>query len=128
MKVTVTSSGLNELAATLESAADDAVDEGRKVVSKGALNIKKDARRFASGIAHAPAYPYSIGYDTKASGTTVSAEIGPDKDKRQGALGNILEYGTVNNAPFAHLGPALDAEGPRFVAALEKLAVDLLEG
>lgn len=127
MKVSVTSTGINELAVALESAAENAVDEGRKVVSKGALNIKKDARRFASGIAHAPSYPYSIGYDTKVSGTTASAEIGPDKDKRQGALGNILEYGTVKNAPFAHLGPALDIESPKFVAAVEKLGVDLLE-
>lgn len=127
MKVTVTSTGLNELRAVLEGAADDAVDGARKVVAKGALNIKKDARRFASGIAHAPSYPYSIGYDVKVSGTTVSAEIGPDKAKRQGALGNILEYGTVNNAPYAHLGPALDIEGPRFVAAVEKLGADLLE-
>ncbi|MEU4399778.1 hypothetical protein [Micromonospora orduensis] len=127
MKVTVTSDGLNELRAVLESAADDAVDEGRKVVSKGALNIKKDARRFASGIAHAPAYPSAIGYDVRTAGTTVSAEIGPDKAKRQGALGNILEYGTVKNAPYAHLGPALDIESPRFVAAVEQLGVDLLE-
>lgn len=128
MKVTVTSTGMNELALALESAAEDAVDEARKVVARGALNIKRDARRFASGIAHAPSYPYSIGYDTKVSGTTASAEIGPDKAKRQGALGNILEYGTVNNAPYAHLGPALDIEGPKFVAAVEQLGVDLLEG
>ncbi|MGC5019015.1 hypothetical protein [Micromonospora sp. DT47] len=128
MKVTVSSTGINDLKIVLESAAEDAVDEAKKVVSKGALNIKKDARRFASGIRHAPSYPYSIGYDTKVSGSSVSAEIGPDKDKRQGALGNILEYGTVNNAPFAHLGPALDIEGPKFVAAVEQLGVDLLEG
>ncbi|MEV4521474.1 hypothetical protein AB0J77_14695 [Micromonospora tulbaghiae] len=127
MRVTVNSTGLNELAAVLDAAAEDVVDEGRKVVARGAMNIKKDARRFASGIAHAPSYPYSIGYDTKVSGATVSAEIGPDKAKRQGALGNILEYGTVNNAPYAHLGPALDIEGPRFVAAVEKLGADLLE-
>ncbi|GLZ62874.1 hypothetical protein [Micromonospora sp. NBRC 107095] len=127
MKVTVTSSGLNELAVTLESAADDAVPEGRKVVSKGALNIKNDWRRRWSGSPHAPALPYAIGYDIRTAGTLVSAEIGPDKAKRQGALGNLYEFGSVNNAPRPGGAPALAAESPRFVAALEKLAVDLLE-
>ena len=50
----------------------------------------------------------------------VSADIGPDKSKPQGALGNILEYGTVNNAPFAHLGPALDREAPGFTKAISR--------
>lgn len=126
--VTVTSDGLNDLRVALDDARREAVDEARKVVQRGAFNIKRDARRFASGIAHAPAYPYSIGYDTWTTGTTVRAEIGPDKDRRQGALGNILEYGTVNNPPYAHLGPALDIEGPKFVDAVERLGVDALEG
>lgn len=127
MKVTVTSSGLNELAVALESAADDAVDEGRKVVSRGALQIKNDWRRRWSGSPHAPALPYAIGYDVRTAGTRVSAEIGPDKAKRQGALGNLYEFGSVNNAPRPGGAPALAAEEPRYVAALEKLAVDLLE-
>lgn len=127
-RVTVDPGGLNELRVMLADAGREAVAEGRRVVQRGALNIKRDARRLSSGIAHAPAYPYAIGYDTWATGTTVRAEIGPDKDKRQGALGNILEYGTVNNAPIPHLGPALDIEGPKFVAAVEQLGADVLEG
>ncbi|MFG3639087.1 hypothetical protein ACGF3C_02285 [Micromonospora sp. NPDC047762] len=127
MKVTVTSSGLNELAVALESAADDAVDEGRKVVARGAFQIKADWRRRWSGSPHAPALPYAIGYDVRTRGTTVSAEVGPDKAKRQGALGNLYEFGSVNNAPRPGGAPALAAEEPRYVAALENLAADLLE-
>jgi hypothetical protein len=129
VSVTVKAEGLNDLRAVLESAADDAVAEAKKVVSKGALNIKTDAKKFSSGIAHAPAYPRSIGYDTWISGTIARAEIGPDKNKRQGALGNILEYGAPeqNTAPHTHLGPALDIEGPKLVSAVEQLGVDLLE-
>lgn len=120
--------GLGELIDDLRSASDRAVEEFRKVVSKGALNIKNDVKERWSGLAHAPAIPHAISYDTKTTGTTVSAEIGPDKAKRQGALGNFLEYGSVNNAPIPALGPALDAEEPRFAKALEDVAASLLEG
>jgi hypothetical protein len=116
--------GLVKAFVRVQAAAVPAVDG---VVAKGALNIKTDAARRASGIAHAPAYPRSIGYDLFHTPWTSQAKIGPDKDKRQGALGNILEYGTVKNAPVPHLNPALDAEEPRFVKALGDVASGLLE-
>jgi hypothetical protein len=96
------------------------------VVVKGALNIKTDAARRISGLKHAPAYPRSIGFDMYKTLTGPTAIIGPDKDKRQGALGNLLEYGSIKNAPRPHLAPAADAEEPRFAAALETLAVKAL--
>lgn len=101
--------------------------EARKVVAKGALNIKNDARRRVSGLAHAPAYPSSITYDTEQTATGATAEIGPDKGKRQGALGNILEYGTLKNAPRPHMGPAAEAEKPKFEKAMEAAAIEPLE-
>lgn len=94
------------------------------VVAKGALNVKNDAKRRVQagtkgrGKTHVTAYPYSIGYDLGHVLGASSAIIGPDKDKRQGALGNLLEYGSVNNAPIPHLQPALDAEAPKFEAAI----------
>lgn len=114
--------GLEVLAADLGHAADIALTEVRKVVQKGALNIKTEARRRASGLAHAPAYPFSITYDTEINGSRVQGEVGPDKDKRQGALGNILEYGTIKNPPIPHMAPAARAELPRFEKALEDAA------
>ena len=120
--------GLTELIDDLKSARDRVVEETRKVVARGAYNIKKDVKERWSGLAHAPAIPRAVSYDTTVAGTTVSAEIGPDKAKRQGALGNLLEYGSVNNAPIPALGPALDAEEPRFAKALEDVAAGLLEG
>ncbi|QDY06164.1 hypothetical protein FJK98_02460 [Micromonospora sp. HM134] len=120
-------SGDRELAVALNRAQSRSVPEVEKVVAKGSLNIKRDAARRVSGLKHAPAYPAAIGYDLYHGLTTVRSEIGPDKEKRQGALGNILEHGTRNNAPIPHLGPAMDAEEPRYVQALEDLAQDLLE-
>lgn len=115
-----------EVADILVKAAGVAVEEARKVVAKGALNIKQDAQRRISGLAHAPAYPRSITYDSHETRLAAWAEIGPDKNKRQGALGNILEYGTIKNAPHPHMRPAAEAEQPRFGKAMEDLAVKAL--
>lgn len=98
------------------------------VVSKGALNIKNDWRASASGLKHAPQYPNSINYDISASPDGTSAEIGPDKDKPQGPLGNLLEFGSANNAPHLDGQRALDAEAPRFEAAVEDLAEEAMLG
>lgn len=121
-------SDVNRLSAQLQQKGVRIGDEVRAIVEVGARNVKDEARDLISGLAHAPAYPYSIGYDLHAALGLglVSADIGPDKAKPQGALGNILEYGTVNNAPLAHLGPALDREAPGFVRALEDAAGDVL--
>jgi hypothetical protein len=119
--------GFDDLAALLRTASNRAPEEARKVASKGALQIKNDWRRRWSGLAHAPAIPFAIGYDVRSSGGTVEAEIGPDKAKRQGALGNLLEYGSIHNAPIPGGAPALRAEGPKFTKALEDMAVRLLE-
>jgi hypothetical protein len=126
--VGATAHGLTELIEDLRDAGEHVVEETRKVVSKGSLNIKKDVRARWQGIAHAPALPRAVTYDVKVSGTTVTGETGPDKAKRQGALGNLIEYGSQNNAPIPALSPALDAEQPRFLAAMENLAAGLLEG
>lgn len=128
--------GLTELIDDLESASKRAVEEVRKVVSKGALNIKQDWRRRWTGHRFSPVIQYTINYDTKVSGTTVSAEIGPDKSvevgggkfRTPGHLATIYEYGTPRNAPQPGGGPALDAEEPRFAKAIEDVAAGLLEG
>lgn len=129
MKIDVSASALNDLVAHLDEVPEDAHFYIRKAVQFTAFGIKKSAQEFAGGIAHAPHYPRSITYETKDRGVGkgVSAEIGPDKDRPQGALGNILEYGTVKNPPYAHLGPALDRWSPDFVEGLEKAAADALE-
>lgn len=130
MRIDLTSSELNRLRADLEDVPADAHGNIVKATEFTARGIKDTSRDFAGGIAHAPHYPAAITYDIDdhGVGVGVSAEIGPDKDRRQGALGNILEYGTVNNPPYAHLGPALDIWTPDLEQGLEKAAADALEG
>lgn len=110
----------------LLKAAAVAPTETRAVVARGAFNIKRDAAQRISGLRHAPAYPRSITYDSHETPKSVWAEIGPDKDRRQGALGNILEFGTRKNAPRPHLAPAAEAELPKFEKAMTDLAAKAL--
>lgn len=121
-RISVDATEVGQLAADLTAAAPRVQGEALRAVDRAAVQVKKTARDRVKGLAHAPAYPSSIGYDTRWDGAVYEAEIGPDKDKRQGALGNLLEYGSVNNPPVPHLGPALDAELPQLAAALARAA------
>ena len=114
---------LRRLAADFDEAADIAPREARKVVAKGALNIKAGARRRVSGHAHLPGYPHAITYDSHETPGGGYADVGPDKTKAQGALGNIIEFGGLREAPIPHMGPAADLEQPRFEKAMADLAV-----
>jgi hypothetical protein len=99
--------------------------DARQVVTRGAVNVKRDWRgnARATGRKHARLYPQSIGFDVAGYGPDIwAATIGPDKGGPQGALGNLLEYGSVHNPPHNDGGRALDAELPRFMAQMELLA------
>jgi hypothetical protein len=126
MSVRIDRGDLDRLVAALDKAVYTAPAEVEKVVAKGALNIKNGARRRIGRPAHAPAYANSITYDIQQWGMGAIAEIGPDKGRRQGALGNLLEYGSVNNAPIPHIAPAAQEELPRFERAMEDLGEKLL--
>jgi hypothetical protein len=120
------SDDLDKLAKDLRAEADLTPREVRSVVSRGALNIKRDWRRNASGIEHAPRYPQSIGYDVDRTAFGYEAVIGPESGtgggEHQGFLGDILEFGGAHNGPRNDGGQALDAEAPRFVKAIEDVA------
>lgn len=126
--VDVQVTGLTELVADLNRAESRSVPAVAAVVVKGAVNIKQDWRQRWSGLSHAPAVASSITFDTSYGIGSVEAEIGPDKDLRQGPLGNLLEYGSEHNAPIPGGIPAAKTEAPRFEKALGDLGVRLIEG
>lgn len=117
---------LKMLARDLDGAAQRAQGETVAAVEATAQAVVKTARSIISGHAHLPAYPASITHDVYVLPGFTEAQIGPDKGRTQGALGNIIEYGTVNNAPLPHLGPALVANAPVFEQAIDKVVEDLL--
>jgi hypothetical protein len=99
--------------------------DARAVTMRGAVNIKNGwkANARASSGRHAPYYPNAVGFDFAAYGLDIyMATIGPDKGAAQGALGNILEYGSVKNPPHNDGGRALAAELPAFEAHLALVA------
>lgn len=84
--------------------------------SKAALKVKTEAARNAPlRKGHARAYPKSITYTLETDSHSVSAEIGPDKDLPQGALGNLIEFGSVHNPAEPSLIPAWEAESEIYV-------------
>lgn len=124
-----TAEGLTELIDDMKRVEEVCLDEVAKVVKKGVQNIKTDTQARWAGARMAPALAAAVTYDEPViEGNTVSSEVGPDKDRRQGALGNIYEFGVPGTAPQPALNPAADAEEPRFAQALEDLGGDLLEG
>jgi hypothetical protein len=126
--ISVEADGLGVLIADLDDATAQALPEVRKVVQRGALQIKTNWARRWSGHPHYPSLGAAVSYDSDQTPAAVEAEIGPDKERRQGALGNLIEYGSVNSAPNPGGLPALAAEEPRFAAALEDLAERLVSG
>jgi hypothetical protein len=125
--IEVQATGLTELEVILSRAASKALSESAAVVGKGSLNIKRDWQARWKGLGHAPALPYAIGYDVFYTIGAIRSEIGPDKGRRQGALGNLLEFGSVNNAPTPGGAPALAAEAPKTERAFEELGERLLK-
>lgn len=112
---------VNQVAATMQA---------RAVVARGALNIKNGwkANATVSGRRHARIYPMSISYDIRQLPFGAHAEIGPDKGRPQGALGNLLEFGSVNNPPHNDGGRALAAERPLFLAQMALIASTMGRG
>lgn len=120
--------------AEVEAWADQVVDsagvapkEARKVVAKGLLNIKTDARRRRQGSKHFPRLAAAITYDSHETPGGGWGEVGPDHAKPQGELGFIPENGSLKTAPKPYMRPAAERELPRFEKAMEALAVKGLD-
>lgn len=127
MGVEFESSDLPKLAFDLDEAARVAPAESRKVVAKGLLNIKADARRRREGSKYFPRLPYAITYETGMTPTGAWGEVGPDHAKPQGNLGHIPEYGSLRTPAEPYMAPAADAELPRFERAMQDLAEKAIE-
>lgn len=100
----------------------DAQIQVRAVIQKGSLNIKND---LIAGIPSGSSWrglKGSISYDTKFGNGTVEAEIGPDKSRRGGALGNLYYFGGSRGGGYGDLEGPLAREAPNLERELGKLA------
>jgi hypothetical protein len=95
----------------------------RSAIQHTSQLVKSSWQEKASGNVFAPAFPASITYDTVATATEIRSEIGPDKDRPQGALGNLIEFGSVNNPPRGYGQAALEENEDDFERGLS-IAID----
>lgn len=98
------------------------VPEVGKVVKKALQNVKDDARGRVSGHPQWKSLAPTLNYDTFGH---LEGEVGYD-DQGQGELAGIAEFGSARHAPHPALMPSVDAETPRFMDALAKVAETLL--
>jgi hypothetical protein len=109
-----------QLAGDLSALADGYHAEVRKVVARGALNIKKQMAREAEGVKHAPGLPRDISYDTRELRGSVVAEVGPTT----GDVGSLalLYFGNSKTGPrMPDPMGALEQEVPNVVYHLSRI-------
>lgn len=99
-----------------------------KVGEHAAFNIKRDWRSAWSGHSYIGPLARAITYERRTRVNNLEWEIGPVKSRAQGALGNVIEFGTVNNPPIPGGLPALEREAPRTERALSDVLGRVLGG
>lgn len=121
----VTVSGLDDLnrfGVELGKIASKALPDVDAVLERGALNIKEDLVAGAKGSPHFKGMAGSISYDSMYGVGVARYEIGPDKSRRGGALGNIYYFGTSRGGGTGDLEGPLMREAPEVYNQLGKLA------
>ncbi len=124
----IDASELDRLATDLGNVPGTAGRFIRSAVEVTARNVKDDWREELPKDGHARALPYAVGYDIKTlhafGASVIQAEIGPDKERPQGALGNLVEFGSVNNPPQGVGHGALQRNQADFERGLSKALED----
>ena len=120
---------LRKLSADLGRASNEVLGKAQKVVKKGAQNIKETMVEEAKGAGaqFSSVFPSSISYDPSSDGGLLAYEIGPDKQRAQGALGNLLYFGSSKNGPVLDVEAGLRKETPNFEKHMGDLGLDLLK-
>lgn len=125
-RVTVT--GLVELLGALDEMPDKARDDGKEAVEQACRNVERDWKARWSGHPSIRHLPAAIDHDVTVLGEDqIIGEVGVDKAREQGPLGNLIEFGSINNAPIPGGMPALDAEEPGFINDVGDFAERLLD-
>lgn len=127
MAIEFDASELHKLAADFGHAAAKALPLVDAVVKKAADNLKKDLAGQATYSQHFKGMAGSISYDSAYGLGSVGYEVGPDKDRRGGALGNLFFFGGANGGGgTGDLDGAVRTEQPYMIKALEDVAEGLL--
>jgi hypothetical protein len=118
--------GLDKLTADLLGAGVEALPFVRQAVQGTALGVKKSWQGKVSGSRGLGGLARTVSYDTEIKGGAVTAEIGYDKGRGQGPLGNISEFGSKYHAPRGYGAAALHENEDDFVRGIEHAVDDAL--
>lgn len=122
-------SGLEQIGESFKSAPDELLKSIGQVVSKGALNIKKQIQ--ADFRASSFRGVRDVRYDRIVKANSVEAEIAPYLDNEGfGSLVGIAIHGASRGGGGTVADPlvALQEEAPRFEEAISKLPGVILDG
>ncbi|GAB3125922.1 hypothetical protein [Glaciibacter psychrotolerans] len=133
-------SELTKLAADLGKVGDNAGPFIRQAIQVTSLKVKKAAQKSVGDSEMWSGAAAAITYDTEAkaalSGSSITSEIGYDKGRAGGKLGNLREFGAPNAtyggkkvplAPSNDLRNALEANQDDFEHGIEKAIDDALK-
>jgi len=113
---------LRKLSENMGKVAGSALKDVDAVVQKGALNVKKEMAYSAVWSKHFKGMAGAISYDSHYLPGRVRYEVGPDKNRRGGGIGNVAYFGTSRGGGTLDIEQPLLSEGPRMQSALADLA------
>lgn len=121
-------SELRTLAVDLGRASVEVFKEAEATTKKAAHNVKETMRADAESSGHYQHFSRSITYDRAMAVGQIAYEVGPDKGGPQGALGNILYFGTSKNGAVLDVEVGMRKEAPEFERRMADMAARLLDG
>ena len=122
MSFFVDASEVRALSENLGRIAGSAVKDVDAVVKRGAQNVKAEMAADAASSEHFKGMAGSISYDSDYRVGEVAYEVGPDKDRRGGSLGNIYYFGTSRGGGSGDIEKPMRSEEPKLSKALGDLA------
>jgi hypothetical protein len=124
--VTDSIEGLTELVADLNRAQSRALPEVTKISAVAANNVKRDLNRNLWASSHFKGAGGSVTYDETTRLGRVEFEVGPDKERRGGALANVAFFGTSRGGGTVDLDGPVRAEEKAFYSFIDKAVAGLL--
>jgi len=117
---------LRQFAASIERVTEGAYDEVDAVIFKGAMNMKREMVADIKKSKHfvgkkGPGFESSITFEEHNTKDVIRRELGPDKSRPGGALGNIYYFGTSRGGGSGDIEKPINSEAPRLIGAIQKL-------
>lgn len=112
---------LRQFVINIGRVVDGAYDQVDAVIFKGAMNMKREMVADLSKSQHFKGAAGSITFEQHNTRDVIRRELGPDKSRPGGALGNIYYFGTSRGGGTGDIDKPLNSEEPRVLSAMQAL-------